>query len=133
MARASFSLPTLARCERPRGASLRASSFQPGRLAQGPEEKLGFAGRVAGAASLVIYFLSSQIARSSVGRSGPLLELSEEPAWRKAKSGEEENKRGATCDRASITGGLPASTRLRSAVRRGSRAWRSRRRLPEGR
>src|SRR5690606_1803170 len=93
MARASFSLPTLARCERPRGASLRASSFQPGRLAQGPEEKLGFAGRVAGAASLVIYFLSSQIARSSVGRSGPLLELSEEPAWRKAKSGEDENKR----------------------------------------
>src|ERR1700733_11469131 len=41
---ASLLLPFLARCDRPRDASLSASKLQPGRLAQGPEEKQGFVG-----------------------------------------------------------------------------------------
>ena len=41
---ASLFLPILARCDRPSAASLSASKFQPGRLAQGPEEKQGFLG-----------------------------------------------------------------------------------------
>jgi len=45
----SLSLPILARCERPSGASERALRFQPGRLAQGPDEKFGTRGRVLGA------------------------------------------------------------------------------------
>src|SRR5262244_1757749 len=41
----SFALPAAARCERPRQASASASSDQPGRLAQGPDEKKGRRGR----------------------------------------------------------------------------------------
>jgi hypothetical protein len=41
-------LPGLERCERPRIAEERFSGLQPGRLAQGPEEKFGRAGRMAG-------------------------------------------------------------------------------------
>ena len=41
-------LPILARWERPVAAPLRASSDQPGRLAQGPDEKQGLLGRVEG-------------------------------------------------------------------------------------
>ena len=54
---ASFSLclPTLARCERDSTAPFSASSDQPGCLAQGPAEKLGLAGRMAGAAGSVIW------------------------------------------------------------------------------
>src|ERR1700720_200915 len=48
MARLSFALPSLARCERPRAASVRACRLQPGRLAQGPDEKCGTAGRTPG-------------------------------------------------------------------------------------
>ena len=44
MTSASLGLPTLARCERPRAASFKASRLQPGRFAQGPEEKQGFLG-----------------------------------------------------------------------------------------
>jgi len=44
----------LARCERPSAAFTSASSDQPGRFAQGPEEKLGFAGRIAGAETVVV-------------------------------------------------------------------------------
>ncbi len=41
---ASFALPILARCERPSAAPCRASRDQPGRLAQGPDEKQGLLG-----------------------------------------------------------------------------------------
>jgi hypothetical protein len=55
MARLSFALPIFDRCERPRTASVRAERLQPGRLAQGPEEKCGTAGRTAGIAWLMVY------------------------------------------------------------------------------
>src|SRR4029077_8092415 len=51
----SFALPIFARCERPRTASVRAERLQPGRLAQGPEEKCGTSGRTVGIALLMIY------------------------------------------------------------------------------
>ncbi len=44
----SFAFPGPDRWDRPTNASFSASGLQPGRLAQGPEEKLGFAGRVSG-------------------------------------------------------------------------------------
>src|SRR5205823_2036346 len=54
MARLSFALPIFDRCERPRTASVRAERLQPGRLAQGPEEECGTAGRAAGFAWLMV-------------------------------------------------------------------------------
>src|SRR5580658_1194809 len=48
MARLSFALPGFERCERPRKAPLRACKLQPGRLAQGPDEKCGTFGRTVG-------------------------------------------------------------------------------------
>src|SRR5208282_614967 len=44
----SLALPSLARCERPSAASLRASGVDVCRLAKGPEEKRAFRGRAAG-------------------------------------------------------------------------------------
>src|ERR1700759_364877 len=41
----TFFLAVLDRCDRPTAASLRRSGVQPGRLAQGPDEKSGRAGR----------------------------------------------------------------------------------------
>jgi hypothetical protein len=55
MASLSLALPTFARCERPRAASLRFWAVQPGRLAQGPDEKCGTFGRTAGFAAVMIY------------------------------------------------------------------------------
>src|SRR5262249_50214195 len=43
-----FFLPSLERWDRPTAASLRSSGVQPGRLAQGPDEKSGRAGRRCG-------------------------------------------------------------------------------------
>jgi hypothetical protein len=43
-----LALPGTERCERPNKAPLTASGVRPGRLAQGPEEKNGRAGRTAG-------------------------------------------------------------------------------------
>src|SRR5215467_4804242 len=40
-----FFLPSFERCERPTAASERTSGVHPGRLAQGPDEKSGRAGR----------------------------------------------------------------------------------------
>src|SRR5262245_27716716 len=59
---ASFrrALPSLARCERPSRAFSRFSRDQPGRLAQGPEEKWVLTGRLAGLCAVVIS-LSFQI------------------------------------------------------------------------
>src|SRR5712691_523639 len=44
MISASRARPTLERCERPSSAPARTSGDQPGRLAQGPDEKHGLAG-----------------------------------------------------------------------------------------
>src|SRR5262245_42841616 len=59
---ASFrrALPSLARCERPSSAFSRFFRDQPGRLAQGPEEKCVLTGRLAGLCAVVIS-LSFQI------------------------------------------------------------------------
>jgi hypothetical protein len=46
-------LPIFERCERARTASVRACRLQPGRLAQGPEEKCGTRGRTDGIAVMV--------------------------------------------------------------------------------
>src|SRR5882672_1114355 len=43
-----FFLPSLDRWDRPTAASLRTSGVHPGRLAQGPDEKSGRAGRMFG-------------------------------------------------------------------------------------
>jgi hypothetical protein len=48
-------LPTFERCERPSAASVSAERLHPGRLAQGPEEKCGTAGRIKGLAIAMIY------------------------------------------------------------------------------
>src|SRR5690349_15724749 len=48
MASTIFFLPSLERWDRPTAASLRTSGVQPGRLAQGPDEKSGRAGRAFG-------------------------------------------------------------------------------------
>ena len=47
--------PIFDRWERPRTASVRACRLQPGRLAQGPEEKCGQAGRTPGIAIAIVY------------------------------------------------------------------------------
>jgi len=52
----SRALPKAERCDRPAGKLRRASTDHPGRLAQGPEEKLGMTGRRFGlAVSLIVY------------------------------------------------------------------------------
>ena len=48
MTSARRALPSEERCDRPRSACDRTSGDQPGRFAQGPEEKFGSAGRVFG-------------------------------------------------------------------------------------
>src|SRR5438045_4720491 len=69
---ASFrrALPSLARCERPRNALSRAWRDQPGRLAQGPEEKSTLPGRLAGFVAAVMASTLSD-SRPSVGRGDP--------------------------------------------------------------
>src|SRR5229473_5199935 len=44
----NLALPAFERCERPRQACSSAFSDHPGRLAQGPDEKQGLAGRAIG-------------------------------------------------------------------------------------
>src|ERR1700743_1046734 len=65
MASFSLALPGLERWERPTSAPLRASGVQPGRLAQGPDEKKGRAGRTAGVlpwlATSVMSFIPSRM------------------------------------------------------------------------
>src|SRR3954465_20759 len=61
MASFSLALPGLERWERPTSAPLRASGVQPGRLAQGPDEKKGRAGRTAGRTDSVIPFIPSRM------------------------------------------------------------------------
>src|SRR6186997_2304880 len=75
MARLSFALPIFDRCERPNTASVRACRLQPGRLAQGPEEKCGLDGRTPGIAFVMVSILPDR--RPSVGRGFPLAGLKE--------------------------------------------------------
>src|SRR5829696_6158935 len=77
MARLSFALPILDRCERPRTASVRAWRLQPGRLAQGPDEKCGVTGRTPGG---LLMTLSFQIESPSVGKGGPRTEIRKDEA-----------------------------------------------------
>src|SRR4051812_42292918 len=65
MARLSLALPLFERCERPSTASVRPCRLQPGRLAQGPDEKCGTDGRTPGIAMLI--HLPFQIAASRWG------------------------------------------------------------------
>src|ERR1044072_6620972 len=76
MARLSFALPTFDRCERPRTASVRFWRFQPGRLAHGPDEKCGVAGRTPG---LVVAISILPDRRPSLGRGVPLVGIGELP------------------------------------------------------
>lgn len=48
MTRFNLALPMVDLCERPRAASLNTSTDQPGRLAHGPDEKLGHSGLIDG-------------------------------------------------------------------------------------
>jgi len=48
MASCNFALPKTERCERPSAPSFKQSTLQPGRFAQGPEEKLAQLGLVVG-------------------------------------------------------------------------------------
>ena len=57
MTSASRAKPAFERCERPSKALERAAGDQPGRLAHGPDEKQGLAGRRVG---LIIPSLPSQ-------------------------------------------------------------------------
>src|ERR1700761_3150379 len=57
----SLALPGLERWERPTRAPLRTSGVQPGRLAQGPDEKKGRAGRTAGLVTSVMQFIPSRM------------------------------------------------------------------------
>src|SRR5262245_5115643 len=70
MARFNRALPSFDRCERPSTASLRFCGVQPGRLAQGPEEKCGVFGRRPG---FVVIVSTLPDRRPSVGRGFPLL------------------------------------------------------------
>src|SRR5262249_28192952 len=56
-------------CERPSSASVRTWRLQPGRLAQGPEEKCGITGRTPGIAELMWSILPD--GRPSLGRGVP--------------------------------------------------------------
>src|SRR5262245_51785546 len=69
MTSASLALPAVDRCDRPRAAAERISGVQPGRLAQGPDEKNGRAGRKAG----LVMVASLPERRAPVGERGPRL------------------------------------------------------------
>src|SRR5690606_6029343 len=74
-------LAGLARCERPTRAPASASTVQPGRFAQGPEEKLGLAGRTSGraawAAAISVMLLHPYRWASLVGEGWPTADVQE--------------------------------------------------------
>src|SRR5436190_7489784 len=78
MARLSFALPILDRCERPRTASVRAWRLQPGRLAQGPDEKCGMTGRTPGGLLMTLSFQIEAPRWGGVAR-GVCSEIREKP------------------------------------------------------
>src|SRR5579883_1238366 len=59
-----FFLPSFERWDRPTAASLRTSGVHPGRLAHGPDEKSGRAGRMVG---FVIFFSLTEEMHSGGG------------------------------------------------------------------
>src|SRR6056297_1404877 len=73
MAAFSLALPTAARWLRPNGASASFSSEKTGGLAQGPDEKRGLAGRVAGCCIAIFAILPDK--RPSLGRGVLRMEL----------------------------------------------------------
>src|SRR6201986_5222882 len=75
----SLALPGLERCDRPSSAALSASGVRPGRLAQGPDEKKGRAGRTAGFKPVIAH--SFQNDRAALGRAWPKPESSESPEF----------------------------------------------------
>src|SRR6185295_20158593 len=98
MARLRRTLPSLARCERPRKAWSRAWRDQPGRLAQGPEEKLRLAGRWAGLPGVVMLEPTLPDSRPSVGRGFPRAVLAgavlKVKQWRNAAVGRRASQEG---------------------------------------
>src|SRR5579883_630514 len=68
-----FFLPILERWDRPTAASLRASGVHPGRLAQGPDEKSGRAGRAFGFVIYPLPYRRAALRWGSVAR-GPYRE-----------------------------------------------------------
>src|SRR5476651_1464917 len=71
-----FFLPSFDRWDRPMAASLRASGVHPGRLAQGPDEKSGRAGRMFG---FVIYLSLTEELHSG-GGAWPAADIGARPA-----------------------------------------------------
>src|ERR1700751_6024803 len=85
LARLSLARPTFDRWERPVSASVRAWRLQPGRLAQGPEEKCGVVGRTPGVAFVMLSILPDR--RPSVGRGFPRPGIVEVRGRRQARRG----------------------------------------------
>src|SRR5271166_5635887 len=76
MARLSFALPIFERCERPSTASVSAERLQPGRLAQGPDEKCGTVGRTVGFAVVIVDSGQTPLTtRARVGRGAARTDL----------------------------------------------------------
>src|SRR5215472_15039775 len=82
---ASLALPDFERCDRPTHASDSRAKVQPGRLAQGPDEKWEMCGRAAGLAVVVMVRYSFQNSRSPLGGSGPAPLLETRAPRRKRK------------------------------------------------
>src|SRR6056297_2630300 len=84
MAALSLALPTAARWLRPSGASDSLLNSKTGGLAQGPEEKRGFSGRVAGCSIAIAAILPDK--RPSLGRGVPPVGLRPSGAFRKCRN-----------------------------------------------
>ncbi len=69
----SLALPGFERCDRPTSAEASTSGDQPGRLAQGPEEKQGLFGRTfgRGCVGIGLELPSLQMGRDPLGGRGP--------------------------------------------------------------
>ena len=81
----SLALPTAARCDRPNGASASLVRSCVGGLAQGPDEKRGLAGRVAGCEIAITATLPDK--RLSLGRGVPRAGLCGSTASHKSEIG----------------------------------------------
>ena len=84
MAWASFALPSAARCDRPREAPESLSKVHVGGLAQGPDEKRGFSGRVAGFDGAITGILTDM--RPSLGKGVPRIGLLGSRGFRKRRN-----------------------------------------------
>src|SRR6266852_5031503 len=80
MARLSLALPSLARCERPSAAPVRAWTLQPGCLAHGPEEKCGVVGRTDGIVMTLPAVLQSR-QRTQRCRKASSSRAADKPDW----------------------------------------------------